>query len=462
VHEKGGKRPKTLALLKGEKAMSYKSKDRQTGNLFSELLPFGGKLSMENRWIKLHDLIPWKELEGIYGKYFSHLGRRGKDSQLINGLLIVKHKMGMSDEELVQQFLENPYIQYFCGYDQFVKEGEIESSTVSKVRKRLGVEYFKKFEDEILSVLKDRKIIKTDEQMVDATVFPTNITYPTDTGVIEKAREWVVKAIKTIIKITGVKEKVRTYCRKAKATYLEIAKKRKRKQKEIYRVNKKMAQYLRRNIGQLTRVLERVDILTDIPIEKIKKQLEIAEEIYRQQMEMLKAKTHSVKARIVSFHSPHIRPIVRGKSGKDVEFGPKAVLSYVDGYAFLDKFSFDAFNESTVLEEDIKEHEKRFGRLPDCVITDNIYGTRENRRMLYDKKVRASLIPLGRRQKEQIADIKWIKKKQRKRNRIEGIIGTGKNKYGLERILYKIPGGEEIWVRLGLSAMNLSTALARI
>jgi len=153
---------------------------------------------------------------------------------------------------------------------------------------------------------------------------------------------------------------------------------------------------------------------------------------------------------------------VRGKSGKEVEFGPKAVLSYVDGYAFLDKFSFDAFNESTSLEEDINQHEKRFGRLPGCVITDNIYGTRENRRMLYDKKVRASLIPLGRRKNEQIADIKWIKKKQRNRNRIEGIIGTGKNKYGLERILYKIAGGEEIWVRLGLSAMNLSTALARI
>ncbi len=199
-----------------------------------------------------------------------------------------------------------------------------------------------------------------------------------------------------------------------------------------------------------------------IPIEEIKKRLEYAQEVYRQQHEMLKNKTHRVGDRIVSFHKPHIRPIVRGKSGKEVEFGPKAVLSYVDGYAFLDKFSFDAFNESTSLEEDINQHEKRFGRLPGCVITDNIYGTRENRRMLYDKKVRASLIPLGRQKNEQIADIKWIKKKQRNRNRIEGIIGTGKNKYGLERILYKIAGGEEIWVRLGLSAMNLSTALARI
>lgn len=194
--------------------MSYRTKDRKTGNLFAELLPFGGHLNENNRWMKLHDLVPWEELEEIYRKYFLHLGRPGKDSQLINGLLIVKHKMVLSGEEVVRQFLENPYIQYFCWYDQFVKEGEIELSILSKVRKRLGVEYFQKFEDAILSLLSDRKIILSNEQMVDATVFPANITYLTDAGVIEEARQWVVKTIKLIIKITGIKEKVRTYCRK--------------------------------------------------------------------------------------------------------------------------------------------------------------------------------------------------------------------------------------------------------
>ena len=77
---------KTLAVLimSGGKKMSYKIKDRKTGNLFSELLPYGGKLNPNNRWMKLHDLIPWEELENIYKKYFSDLGRPGKDSQLVN------------------------------------------------------------------------------------------------------------------------------------------------------------------------------------------------------------------------------------------------------------------------------------------------------------------------------------------------------------------------------------------
>jgi hypothetical protein len=443
--------------------MSYKSKDRKTGELFKELLPFGGQLSSNNRWMKLCELVPWEELEEIYKKYFSDVGRPGKDSQLINGLLIVKHLKVLSDEEVVKDFLENLYIQYFCGYDQFVKEGAIESSTLSRMRKRLGVEYFKKFEDEILEVLKDKKIIRDKEQMIDATVFPSDLTYPTDTGVIEKARQWVVKTIKLVIKITGLKEKVRTYCRKAKVTYLKFQRKRKKKQKEIWKTNRKMLQYLRRNIGQLKGLIEQsADIFVDIPLEKIKEQLKVAQEIYRQQMEMLKAKTHRTNDRIVSFHKPHIRPIVRGKSGQEVEFGPKAVLSYVDGFTFLDKISFDAFNESTTLDKNISLHKDRFGKLPEVVITDNIYGTRENRQMLKAKKIRASLMPLGRRQKRKTRDIKWVKKKQRERNRIEGIIGNGKKNYGLDRILYKITGGEEIWVRLGLSVMNLSTALARI
>jgi hypothetical protein len=122
--------------------MSYKSKDQQTGNLFSGLLPFGGKLNLDNRWIKLHDLIPWEELEDIYRKYFSQLGRPGKDSQLINGLLILKHQMVLSDEEVVEYFLENPYVQYFCGYDQFVLGKEIESSTLMRIEETAGSRIF--------------------------------------------------------------------------------------------------------------------------------------------------------------------------------------------------------------------------------------------------------------------------------------------------------------------------------
>lgn len=439
--------------------MSYKSKDRLTGSLFSELLPFGGKLNTDNRWIKMHDLIPWLELEEIYRKYFSNLGRPGKDSQLINGLLIIKHQMVLSDVEVVELFLENPYIQYFCGYDQFVVSREIEASTLARVRKRLGVEYFRKFEDEILEILKSHKIINDKEQMVDATVFPSNVTYPTDTGLIENARQWVVEVIKKVIKAEGVKKKVRTYCRKAKRVYAKFQKKRRHSEKEIRKTKKQLLQYVRRNISQLRDLLTDIKEIPHHTLRQIKNRLIVAENIYWQQRTMLKKKVRSIEKRIVSFHRPEVRPIVRGKSGKDVEFGPKASVSCVDGYLFLDKFSYEAFNEGVVLKEDISEHKRKFGKEPEVVITDKIYGNLENRKMLKEKGIKASLIPLGRKCERSKEEEKWVRQKQDKRSEIEGKIGVAKVHYGLERVLYK---NEEIGILMGLLAMNLKTAIARI
>ena len=439
--------------------MSYKSKDRGSGNLFAELMPFGGKLRTDNRWMKLHDLIPWEELEEIYRKYFSELGRPGKDSQLINGLLILKHQKVISDEETVEEFFENPYIQYFCGYDQFVTGKEIDSSTLSNVRKRLGVEYFKKFEEEILNVLKAKKIIKSEEQQIDATVFPSNVTYPTDTGLLERVRVWLVERIGEIEKKLKVKERARTYCRVARGVYLKFQKKRKKKVKEVQKAKKQLLQYVRRNIEQIKKALEQTGGI--IGETKIKEKLTVAETIYRQQLEMLKKKIHSIEERIVSFHKPHIRPIVRGKSGKEVEFGPKASVSLVDGYIFLDKFSTEAYNEGSALSESLELHKKRFGKKPGTVITDKIYGSKDNRDMLKEEGIKAALVPLGRKSGSDASQKvwKWIKQKQKKRNRIEGSIGVSKVHYGLERLLYK---DEELNIRLGLLAVNLSTAMARI
>lgn len=89
---------------------------------------------------------------------------------------------------------------------------------------------------------------------------------------------------------------------------------------------------MRRNILQLELLIEKAKGLSVEISSEIKKKFEVAKKIYEQQFEMVKNKTYRIKDRIVSFHLPHIRPQVRGKSGKEVEFGPKCVLSFVDGF----------------------------------------------------------------------------------------------------------------------------------
>ena len=114
----------------------YRRKDRKTIPLFPELFPFGGKLNEKNRWIRIAELIPLEELEEEYAKYFSDVGRPGTDAQLVIGLLLLKHMTGLSDEVIVQDVLENPYMQAFCGFEKLVTEEILDPGTLTKMRER--------------------------------------------------------------------------------------------------------------------------------------------------------------------------------------------------------------------------------------------------------------------------------------------------------------------------------------
>jgi len=442
----------------------YRAKDRRTPPLFPELFPLGGGLNRSNRWIKLSEIIPWEGLEEVYSKYFSErMGRVAKDSRLICGLLIVKHTEKYSDERVVKEYHENPYIQSFCGEETFRTEGGIDPSLLSKMRKRLGVEFFSKFEREILDELKASGVIKAGEHLVDATVFPSDITYPTDAGLLNKCRQWTVKVIQNIEKRYKLKKKARTYCCKAQEEYLEFQKKRRKTKREIRLMRGKLLRYLRRNIGQFEEVVkEHSGKLKTYEREFLRERYETVKRIYTQQTELWRTKASSVKERIVSLHRPHIRPIVRGKAGRDVEFGVKALLSWVDGYCFLDKIGYEAYNEGEYLIDSIEKYKERFGHYPESSTGDGIFGSRINREKLKDLGIRGGFKALGRgsvvKEKRE-----WYRQRQKKRSsRMEGIIGLAKTRYGLDRVRYRIANGEEIWVRLGLMAMNLNTALKKM
>ena len=403
-------------------------------------------------------------MENVYRGYFSdRMGRPAKDSRLICGLLVVKHIECYSDERVVEEYLENPYVQVFCGEETFVTEGGIEASLLSKMRKRLGKEFFQQFERDVLDILKRRRMIKTEDHLLDATVVPANIEYPTDAKLLNRARQWVVKGIREIRRRCDVKGKVRTYCRKAQAVYLGFTKKRKKTKAMIRLMRGKLLRYLRRNVAQLEKLLQaHGERLKARERRFLEERLKTVKLIYEQQREMWKTKARTVAGRIVSLHLPYIRPIIRGKDGRDVEFGPKVLLSWVGGYGFLDALSFDAHNEGALWGESLDLHKKRFGAYPVESTGDGIFGTWANRAMLKGKGVRGGVKALGRSAKT-TENREWLREKLKLRgSRMEGIIGHAKNNFGLDRIRYKIKDGEEMWIRLGLLAMNLSTAVKKM
>lgn len=438
----------------------YRRKDRKTIPLFPELFPFGGKLDENNRWLRIAELIPWEELEEEYAKHFSDVGRPAKDAQLVIGLLLLKHMTGLSDEGIVQDVLENPYMQAFCGFEKFVTEEILDPSTLTKMRERLGLAFFKQLESKTYKLLIDRRIIRGKGMLVDATVFPEKIKYPNDVGLLNDVREWLVRNIKRIGKTIG--KKYRTRPREARKEYLNFSKKKTKTKKTIKKAKKKMLQYVRRNLKQLKDAIEQVKATGRQVKKDIIETLHVAEKIYHQQHTMYTQKINRVDERIVSFHRPYVRPIKRGKQGKKTEFGGKGALVAVEGFLFLDYFEHRAFAEEELLGRHLAIYKDRFGKLPPYLSMDAKYGTEENRELVSALEVRASFKRRGRKPKTIDYQDRWFKKKQRERNRIEGNFGNGKEHYRLDGVRYSIKDGSEIWVRAGILAMNLRAAANRV
>jgi len=451
--------PKAVHFAK-EPQPVYRPKDRSTRPLFPELFPYGGKLDERNRWLRIAELVPWQDLEDEYRKAFSDIGRPAKDAQLMIGLLLLKHMTGLSDRELVAEVLENPYMQAFCGFRSMATEDVLDASTLAKIRGKLGVSFFRYMERRTYEVLIERRIIRAKGMLIDATVFPEAIKYPTDVGLLNDVREWLVKSIRKLGNALGVK-RVRTYKRKARQEYLKFAKKKTKTKKTITKAKKAMLQYVRRNLRQMWELVEKAGRRRKMVFRAVRERLRVAEEIFRQQWEMYRRKTHRIANRIVSLHRPYARPIKTGKQAKDTEFGAKGALVHVDGFLFLDYLKHEAFNESELTVAHLAAYQERFGKLPPYVVADQKYGTRDNREKLGGLEIRTSFKPLGRKSKETQKNDPWFKKKQKERNRIEGAFGNGKEHYGLDRVRYVGTEGAEMWVRAGLLGMNLKAALRR-
>ncbi|BAY30345.1 transposase [Nostoc carneum NIES-2107] len=186
-------------------------------------------------------------------------------------------------------------------------------------------------------------------------------------------------------------------------------------------------------------------------------------EIYRQQLWLYENKKQSIDDRIVSLSQPHIRPIVRGKAGKAVEFGAKLSASYFEGYVFLDHISWDNFNESGDLKAQVEAYKNYTGYYPESVHVDKIYRTKENRAWCKERGIRISGVPLGRPPKT----VSKEKKKQaqedeRIRNSIEGKFGQGKRRFSLGKVMAKLSHTSQTAIAITFLVMNLSTHLSRV
>jgi hypothetical protein len=171
----------------------------------------------------------------------------------------------------------------------------------------------------------------------------------------------------------------------------------------------------------------------------------------------------SIADRIVSLSQSQIRPIIRGKAGKAVEFGAKLSASCFEGYVILHRISWDNFNESGDLKAQIEAERKFTGYYPESVHVDKIYRTRDNRAWCKERGIRISGPALGRPPLQ----VSKEKKKQaledeKIRNAIEGKFGQAKRKFSLERVMTKLANTSQTAIAITFLVMNLSTWLRQV
>ena len=153
-----------------------------------------------------------------------------------------------------------------------------------------------------------------------------------------------------------------------------------------------------------------------------------------------------------------MRPIVRGKATADVEFGAKVSVSVTNGYAGIERLSWDAYNESTTLQGTVEEYKKQTGSYPQRILEDKIYRTRDNLQYCEKHHIHMSGPKLGRPSKDKVLYAQQCRDERREageRNEVEGKFGTGKRCYGLDRLTSRLQVTCEAQIHITVLTMNL-------
>jgi len=313
---------------------------------------------------------------------------------------------------------------------------------------------------ETASVTEEQKEERNEGKLIlDATVSPADIRYPTDVSIMNECRENTEKIITELWPHSNRKGHMTTYSRKkARKEYLRVTKQRKPRRGALQKSIKEQLEYTEQNIVTIEKLMIEV---YDVELWlKHFARLEVIRKVCKQQRGMLEKKIRSCEDRIVNLRQPHVRPIVRGKAGAPVEFGQKLALSVVKGYTFIEEQSWDNFNEGKTLIESTEKYKERHGCWPEAILADTIYRTRENRKFCKERNIRLSGPRLGRPKAEEVeAEKEQAYQDSCERNMVESRNGIAKRRYGLDRILAYRERTSEMEAAMIVISMNMALCL---
>jgi transposase, IS5 family len=439
--------------------------------------PFQTSLLADNRWVKLSKVVPWDKFASVYMSMMTvDFGRPGISPRIVLGALIIKHLEKLDDRGVIAAIQENPYMQFFIGLKEFTTQPVFDPSLFVDIRKRAGNKVFDSLNVELIQSVSKKDDKKHNRKgkdknntppknkgkmQADATVADQYITYPTDNGILNQSRKQCEKFIDKLYDLSGKEgQKPRTYRRKIDKAYLDYSKKKKKREATHRKMTRKLLECVNRDIKQINNMLDVFESKgSRFPLKHLEQRMFwVINTAHAQQKLMYDTKIHSCTDRIVSIFQPHVRPIPRGKTKAQIEFGSKLGVSLDKGFARINTFSWDAYHEGGDLIKQVESYKELHGHYPELVQVDKIYATRENRSWLKERNIRITALPLGRRKNKEM-ETYYQKQKRRKeaaeRNHIEGKFGQGKNGYNLNKIRARLRNTSESWVACIFFIMNL-------
>ncbi len=376
-------------------------------------------IDMKHPLVQLARTIDWTFLEEAFGAvYKDGAGQPPLPTRLMAGLAILKHSYDLSDEVLCELWLENPYYQYFCGEEFFQHRLPFDRSSMTNWRNRMGAERLQALLQESLAAATRSGAIKPSDlarAVVDTTVQPKNVTFPTEARLVNRAREKLVKLAKKM----GVLLR-QSYVRVGKLAPMKH--RRYAHAKQFNRANRALRK-LKTYLGRVIRDIARKTGGDPWLKEMFAHLMELSRRVLAQ-------KRGQRGPKVYSLHAPEVECIGKGKPHKPYEFGVKVsvatTVKHSKGGQFVTHVKALPGNpyDGHTLEKVIPEMEALIGNTIERLLADAGYRG-HNAPPDYKFKVYTA------RQKRRVTP--QIKREMRRRSAVEPVIGHLKNEHRMDR-----------------------------
>lgn len=412
---------------------------------------------------RIKKLLPLREMAEDFGlarkSMRPKLGRRpfftpeGKVA-----LMFLKMYTGLSCPKLLEQLNDNIHYQIFCD----VIIDPTRPLTNYKLLDDIMMELAGKLKiQQLQGMLADKwkpYMQNLDTMYTDATCYESEMRYPTDARLLWEGIEKSYAMMCGLSRRLGV-HRPRTKFLDVQKANLTYRKQRRRSRSQTRKITRRLLALLGKILKEMREIVRSYEKAENLLTVREKSDLEIITRMYRQQKRhfLSNDSRESIPGRIVSLSKPYLRPIVRGKEVKSVEFGAKVNNILVDGVSFIEKLSFNAFNEGTRLKHCLKMHRRLFGADAKKVGGDTGYAGTENRGYCKKNGIQTSFVKRGRPfcEKKKAEDLVRKELARVRATAMEGSFGTQKEHYDLRRVKARTKRTEILYIFFGIHTANV-------